>query len=495
MKNIKRYIAFVLILTLTLPILASCNTSVNEKKHADEVTLDTERKGEKLDIVPDDVKFEGETFTVLCRTDNEWGNYLHELSPDGENADPVDTAVIKRNNEVAERFGIEFNFVDVPGQWDVKDEFISDFRDSVNSGLGQFDLVMSQQAYLANTELFDLYTNMYDVPYIKDDLDSEYFFQNVKNEISVDGNLYFLVGDLCLTYWEYVFVMFFNKKLTEKYGYENIYDLVKTGDWTIDKCIEMSRGVYTDLNGNEMPDPADIYGYITDIVNTTDAWFSQFDVQTTKHVGDGNIILDIDQGKMADILDKMISFFGTNDVYTITTMSSDKQATDQPLDDIFTDGRALFYPASLEHEKALRRTSLSYGLVPYPKWNKTQKGYYSQPLNGYSAAVIPSDAKNLKKSGAVLDVLMAESFRSVTPAYFDETLGVTLRDDDSKEMLDIIKNGVQCNFGYFYYEDLRTGGIIRYLVDNNISYFVSYYAANQRSYEKNLERILNKFQK
>lgn len=493
----RRSIAVLLIFSLLLlPLAVSCGKETSRPVKKVEVNLDHARRGDKLDIVPEDVKFDGDTFTILSRTDNDWGNYLYELTSDGEHADAVDLAVKKRNETVENRFGIKLNIFDIPGQWDAKDDFIADFRTSVYSGCGSYDLVMSQQAYMANTSLFELYTNMYDVPYIKDDLTSNYFNRKMIDEISVGGTLYYLVGDYCLSYWEDMYAMYFNKKLAVLNSGEDIYDLVRNGDWTIDKCIELSRGMYRDINENSARDSSDRYGYISDITNTTDAWFSEFDVQATTRTEDGNIRLGIDQSKMVDILEKMINYFGTDDVYSVSTLSSSQKINEQPLDDIFTDGRALFYPATLGHEKNFCRTALDYGFVPYPKWDRTQQDYLTQSQNGYSVAVIPSDVKNIEKSGAVLDVLMAESKRYVTEAFFsDSAISSLLRDEDSIEMLDIIRNGVQVNFGYFYYQELRTGGIIRYLMDNNISYFVSYYAANQRSYEKNLEKILEKCKK
>lgn len=61
----------------------------------------------------------------------------------------------------------------------------------------------------------------YDIPYIKDDINNVYFFQDNVEELTVNGKIYYLVGDYSLTYFEYLYVMYFNKQIAEN---ENIED-------------------------------------------------------------------------------------------------------------------------------------------------------------------------------------------------------------------------------------------------------------------------------
>ena len=57
-------------------------------------------------------------------------------------------------------------------------------------------------------------------------------------------------------------------------------------------------------------------------------------------------------------------------------------------------------------------------------------------------------------------------------------------------MLDIIREGVKVNFGYFYHCDIDTGRFMRVLLEDENSNFSSYYAANKKGYERNLKKIL-----
>ena len=491
MKNIKAFIALALCAAMLVPMLVSCNNGSNSPS-GNEIPEYID-PNETPTSVPYDLKFDGETFTVLCREDNEYGEYLYEIVADEGETELVNQAIYERNLKVEERFGIDLVTHDIPGSWSQAEGFINTFSNSVMSGSGAFDLIMSQQAYMCNPALSELYLNFYELPYISQDIGNAYFFQDNVNELTVDGKLYYLVGDYSLTYWEFLYVLYFNKQIAENEHLENLYQLVRDGKWTIDKCIELSKGIYRDLDGDGRKGINDRYGYITDFENTADALFSHFDVQATGRDEEGQVVMTMDQGKMVSILEKMIAFYNTGDVFTHKTSSTDIEV---PFDAIFTEDRALFYPERLARARTYRDMETPFGIIPFPKWDENQEGYYTQAQNAYSVAVAPIDAKNPEMTGAVLDVLSALSYDHVTPAYYDMALkNKFARDEESAEMLDLIRQGITINFGYFYYTELGTGGIIRLLLNKKNSNFVSYYAAHSKGYERNLKKIIDSYSK
>ncbi len=341
--------------------------------------------------------------------------------------------------------------------------------------------------------LNDLYTNLYDVPYIKDNLAADFYFPDVVEELTVNDKLYFLVGDYSLSYWEFAYVLFFNKAIAENNNLEDIYQLVRDGKWTYDKMAELSKGIWTDLNGDSYPDPEDSFGYVSDIPNTTDALVAHFDVFLTGRNEKGDIIFDVDQGKMVSILEKFIEFKKSDDTHFVYT-TSDMTLDSNPADKIFREGRALFYPAMLNRAQEFRGMETDFGIVPYPKWNEQQEKYYTQAQDGYSVGVIPIDVTNLEKCGAVVDVLSALSSEKVIPAYYDMALKDKYsRDDDSAEMLDLIREGFSVNFGYFYGPTLGCQNIFRNLIQQDNSNFVSYYAVNSKGYDRNLKKMMDSY--
>ncbi len=487
--NIKRILALVLVCVMVLPMLVSC-TKTNSGKDNNGSGSTIEATGS---VVPKDVTFPGETFTILCREDNAWGEWLHEISADEDATELVNEAVYKRNLEVEERFELEaLEAYAIPGQWAEGENFVNTFRNSVLAATGSFDLIMSHQAYMSSDpSLNELYTNLYDVPYVKDNLDAKFYYPDVVEELTINDKLYFLLGDYSLTYWELVYVLYFNKTMAENSNLEDIYDLVRDGKWTFDKMTEMVKGSWTDLNGDAWPDAEDTFGYVSDIPNTTDALEAHFDVPMTGHDESGNVVFNVDQGKMVNVLEKFVEFKKSDDTHFIYTTSSDTEDSNVA-DKIFREGRALFYPAMLNRAQEFRGMETDFGIVPYPKWNEDQSAYYTHAQDGYSVGVIPIDAPNLELCGAVVDVISALSSEMVIPAYYDMALrDKYARDDESGEMLDLIREGFSVNFGYFYGQSLNGCSMVfRNLIQQDNTNFVSFYQVNAKGYERMLKKLL-----
>ena len=68
------------------------------------------------------------------------------------------------------------------------------------------------------------------------------------------------------------------------------------------------------------------------------------------------------------------------------------------------------------------------------------------------------------------------------------------RDDQSAEMLDIIREGFTLSFSYFYQQALDCCGVYRELVRQENSNFVSYYAVNQKGYDRKLKKLLESYE-
>ena len=207
MKSIKIVIAVILCAAMLVPMLVSCGSGQSDQINSNTPSVNPD---ETPTSVPYDLKFEGETFTILCREDNAYGKYLYEILADENETELVNQAVYERNLKVEERFGIDLTVHDIPGAWTQSNDFINTFRNSIMSGSQSFDLIMSQQAYMCDLGLSELYLNFYDIPYIKDDVNNPYFFQDNVKELTVNGKLFYLVGDYSLTYWDHVYVLYFN---------------------------------------------------------------------------------------------------------------------------------------------------------------------------------------------------------------------------------------------------------------------------------------------
>jgi len=487
MKKFRSIIALLLCAVMIIPVLAACG-----KKNEDTPDEPGPTSKYEMGIVPEGVDFGGEEFTILCRESNSWRDWEFEIHADEEETEVVNQAVYERNLAVSEGLGVEFKVIAIPGHWTDAEDFTNTFRTSILAGDGAFDIISGQQGFMIGLANMDLYMNMYDMPYVKDDLDSDYFYQDIVNELTINGNLKYLIGDYTITYMDDTLVMYFNKQIAENENLGDIYQIVRDGEWTLDTCFEMAKGVFADLDGNGWAGENDRFGFIMDYSNTPDTFFSWFDMQITKKDENGQHTVDIDTGKVVSVLETFIDFLATDDAFTYQS-GADQTPEDRPFNDIFTEDRALFYPDILVTAKTYRGMETDFGILPLPKWDTNQDKYYTQAQAGNSVIVSPIDITNVEKVGAVLDALFSTSKEIVIPAYYDMALKSKFaRDDESGEMLDIIREGLCINFGYFY--DIGAGVVFRTLLSNENSNFASFYAAQKKGYERNLRNVLKAFE-
>ena len=83
-----------------------------------------------------------------------------------------------------------------------------------------------------------------------------------------------------------------------------------------------------------------------------------------------------------------------------------------------------------------------WGLLPYPKFDEAQEDYNSF-LQRTCHALIPVTAPDHAKSGALLEAVASETYRSVVPEYCEVTLKVRYSPDDNvSRMFDIVKDNI-----------------------------------------------------
>jgi len=99
-------------------------------------------------------------------------------------------------------------------------------------------------------------------------------------------------------------------------------------------------------------------------------------------------------------------------------------------------------------------------------------------------------------TSAVLEALAAQSYRTVTPAYFDVALKNRYsRDAQTAEMMDLIEQSVLINFESLYNESIGNPWfVLRTLMPQKNSNFASYWATNSKVITKMLQKAVEKIQ-
>ena len=156
------------------------------------------------------------------------------------------------------------------------------------------------------------------------------------------------------------------------------------------------------------------------------------------------------------------------------------------------DGRVLFRQSSTKNLDSLRDCEVEYGIVPYPKLDEAQEGYYGYDISAFIS--IPSSVSDPELVGKTLEMLNFYSREMVMPTYYDIQLNSkSVRDEESIEMLDLIFEGIVCDAGRTYFGTDNSSmqnlvySISKHVYGKKTVDFASFYAKNVKGAEKCIE--------
>ncbi len=134
-----------------------------------------------------------------------------------------------------------------------------------------------------------------------------------------------------------------------------------------------------------------------------------------------------------------------------------------------------------------------FAILPFPKFNEDQETYITSVRDSFMAFCIPSNNDDSEFTGTITEALCVSGSEYVFPVYYDVLLkGKTVRDKESSEMLDIIKDSLFVEFIYAYATMLdNIHNVYNDLYTNNQE-LPSYWARRKTSLEKKLEDLLAK---
>jgi len=138
----------------------------------------------------------------------------------------------------------------------------------------------------------------------------------------------------------------------------------------------------------------------------------------------------------------------------------------------------LFFNSTFKKVGDLRDMDTDFGIIPYPKFTAAQASYHTR-VEGGNPGVVPVTADNLQMIGTILEVLKAESAKTVIPAYYEVALKTKFaRDEESSEMLDLIFENRIYDLGDTYWSALLRDGM-----------FLDMFSRDNRNLASELERI------
>ena len=486
-----RIAAFLLAaLTLIPAVMTSCggdDTTTTDTK-ADDTASVTEAVTEPVDalearkLVDDEVEtkdFGGAPFRIVT-SDNQTGYYWLEA----ETGDVVDDAIFRRNSKVQERFNINMEVI----YDDVYYETSKYLTSIVSAGDDAVELVALHVVEAGKLAINDVFQNWYDIPNI--DFSKPWWSVSTTRDLSYDGFAPLAIGDFIVSATSGTYCTYYNKTLAATYDLPNLYDVVNEGKWTFDYIVSIAKDLYSDLNSNGEADAEDLYGYASCGRSAMDAFLWAFDNPVFTREGD-KLVYSYKSAKINDIVAKLVNTFSS-----YQGISTDFTGGWNYGINAFSQNRAVLAAGNFGSSLwALADMDDDFGFLPYPKWDEAQEEYFTMVDGSHQVLAVLTTAANVDMIGAVTEVLNAESWKLVTPAYYDVALKVkATRDMESVAMLDQIINSRIFDFGYVYDGWEGPCFLLENLVRGKNTNFESEYAKKEKTINKRYETVIDYFE-
>ncbi len=497
MKHTEKRLAALCILCAILYSCRTANTSDTKQESAfPEATIegaDTAQATEtgSIDDLPDTLNFDGGEVSFLYREEIANEFYTTEL-----NGDVVNDAIYNSRIGVEDRLNVKLKTILKPGHLtDVRQSYMQDIIKTVIAGdvvYDWVDLMIGNASVMLQNGIFqDITPNEFI------DLTKPYYLDGIIEDMSLDGKVYFLSGDASLGYLKCTYCYYVNLQTAENYGID-IYEVVESGKWTIDKCMELTELSCTDLNGDGKYSEDDQLGFISHDLNHPKGFLSSLGGDMYKRDENGNWQFTFGKDRDDIMCNKLYTLFhDTNGFYAYngTNAIPNQLAGYTALSEKFKAGSILGISAEMDDAVTqYRDMEDSYGIIPYPKLNESQEKYHSISRNTHNSFSLTTVAKNPTMAGAVLEALSASNYTNVLPAYFETALKTKYSEStETARMFDLVKESTNLAFWYVFSNAIGSPDQLFLncgVTAKSADIMASTVAAKQRSMEKALEEYM-----
>jgi len=493
MKSVK-IIPFFLILAMLLVTFASCGgnsdggSAVTPTAAGDNGGVSEEENVEEaadVKLLPEipEANYNGYDFTILVSVNGEV-ELLNDFHAEEETGEVVNDAIYRRNAFVEEKYNVNIVDIEMPASDGMdRPEAMKRIRNSIAAGDNTYDAAMISGYGTASLTQSGSLMDMNNMDPI--DLSKPWWDQMANRDLMIKNRMFYTTGAISNVVNRATYAVLFNKKMIVDYQLEDPYTLVKNGEWTYNKMIEMAVNVTQDLNGDGIVEFEDRLGaLIWD--DTMMSVINSIGERCAVINSDGGIELTLYSERSLNSFDTYIDFVMSDNALTYQR----KDWASVQADAMFENNQALFFLQIMELVVRLRGMEVDFGVVPYPKLDAAQENYYSTVGSWHSGFLcVPVGQENPSRTGSILEALAAESMYTLLPAYYDIALkGKYVRDEESEEMLDLIFGTKIFDLGWIY----QIGGYNENIMNqlrNNKKEFTSMYEKGLGKADRDIEKI------
>ncbi len=369
--------------------------------------------------------YDGYTFTILSYDTNaDWNLYLDS---EGENGELLNDAAFRRNTEIEDMLGIAIE--QVPSG-----EYETMYSNSVVAGdIDVYDLVCffapgQRATYITTNMAYDWKK----IPNLR--LDAPWYNQNGNETFTIAGKQFFGISDITFAGQQNSSILF-NIEMLESYNLQSPFELVDSGNWTIDAFHSYLDGVYLDTNGNGERDKEDNYALSChrNHMGRVIAACGEMEV----YCGDDGFVLNLYSDKLVSLFEKILAITGDPNV----------RATAENDDiNLLGNGNAMFITYASNPAK-LRDVPIEFGYLIFPKYDESQENYIMEAQGGLMA--VPTTASDIERSGVIIEALSAGSNKYLRDAFIQNYVeNKVLRNEDSIRMYRLARSILSYNISY-----------------------------------------------
>lgn len=392
----------------------------------------------------------------------------------------VDMAAVKRNELMAAKYGIEVREKALK-----TGTLAGELKTARTAGTQYADAVLAPARDLAAAAAAGELLNLYSLPYF--DLSAEYMTKPLSTD-SVIGSTCYAVFGSATGAENSAWVVYYNRTLLDKAGYDSMEKLAASEEWTLGKLREIAETVAAETMDKRSPDSShDIFGY-SSYYNDDEFLLSLWQISGVRAFGDSAgqpLELRYDYEKAQSALDTLGAFLDSKAMFP---------ASGQSALNAFGEGRLAFFIYRLDFASVLAEQDVDWGLLPLPALSAD--GEAVSPLDGLTCGLgVPVLQEDSERTGILFNAFFAASHAHMRQALMNNYVHFYLSDNDQALMLERIFDHVRADAALLYApgytniaavssdlltELLRNGGSLESRLEPHLASFENFAKTNFR---------------
>ncbi len=362
----------------------------------------------------------------------------------------------------------------------------------IEAGDDSYDIMYSLDMYAPGYILSDLIIPYTELEYV--DLSRVYWDQNILKCMTINGTPYFALGAYDLSYYDFTHCLVFNKNVAATYGLEDIYGLVRSNKWTLDKFAELGGMTGADLDGDgALKRKKDAFGYMAEPKEVLPSfWVASGELSIAKDESDLPYLNVVGNTRFQTVFDKIYTVMWDSGVWCSDMANCPdfwKEARA-----MFGEDRVLFVDEIFYRLSELRDVDSDFGIIPYPMFSEQQEGYISRVEAGSRIGMVPISNHNPEYAGALLEAMASYGYNNLIPEYYEVALKrKASRDSESEDMLDLIFATRRYDLGDTWWCNELRDGVFKNMFAKNRRDLASEVAKQENVINETMAQLISKF--